>query len=431
MKICIIGTGYVGLVTGACFAELGNDVFCVDSDKKKIESLKRSHVTIYEPGLEEITRRNIKEGRLSFSTSIKDGVKRSDVIFICVGTPSRENGEPDLSALEIVSQEIARYIDSYKLIVEKSTVPVETGEWVKRTVDRFRNQKADFDIASNPEFLREGTAIEDFMHPDRIVIGVESEKAEKILSDLYKPLNAPLVVTDIKGAEIIKHASNSFLAMKISFVNALSVICEKAGADIKDVAEGIGLDKRIGKSFLNAGAGFGGSCFPKDLTAFIHIANRLGYRFDLLREVKRINEGQKDIIVNKISRLIWNVSGKTIGVWGLSFKPDTDDIRNSPSIDVISRLITQGAMVKVYDPKAMENTKRILKKGVIYCRNAYEAAKGSDCLVIMTEWNEFKKVDFKKLKALLKQPVVVDGRNIYDPQEMKRLGFVYTGVGRS
>lgn len=330
MNICIIGTGYVGLVTGACFADIGNRVFCVDRDQKKIESLKKGLLTIYEPGLEEIVKRNIKKENLSFSSSIKDSVKKCEVIFICVGTPPRENGEADLSALENVSQEIAKSLDSYKLIVEKSTVPVETGEWVKRTVNRFRSQKAKFDIASNPEFLREGSAIQDFMHPDRIVIGVETDTAKKILSDLYKPLKAPIVVTDIKGAEIIKHASNSFLAIKISFINAISVICEKTGADIKGVAEGIGLDKRIGKGFLSAGAGFGGSCFPKDLSAFIHITEKLGYKFDLLREVERINEAQKDFIIHKISKSIWNITGKTIAVWGLSFKPNTDDIRNAP-----------------------------------------------------------------------------------------------------
>lgn len=435
MNITVIGTGYVGLVTGACFADLGNRVYCVDNNRKKIESLKKGKITIYEPGLKEMVRRNIRDGRISFSTSIKTSVKKSEIIFICVGTPSKENGEADLLALENVSREIAKNINSYKLIVEKSTVPVETGEWVKKTIKTFsagggKKRKIRFDIASNPEFLREGSAIEDFMHPDRIVIGVESRKAKKILSNLYKPLNAPIVVTDIKSAEIIKHASNSFLATKISFINAISSICEKAGADIKEVAKGIGLDKRIGKGFLNAGAGFGGSCFPKDLSAFIHIAEKLGYKFDFLEEVKRINEEQKDVIIDKILKLIWNIPGKTIGILGLSFKPNTDDIRNAPSIDIINRLITQGARIKAYDPKAMEKSRGVLQKGITYCKDAYDVARGSDCLVILTGWNEFKELDFRRLKKLLKQPTIVDGRNIYDPKMMKKMGFVYTGVGR-
>jgi len=440
MEIAVIGTGYVGLVTGACFADLGNRVCCVDNNKKKIESLKKGHVTIYETGLEEMVRRNIKKERLSFSTDIRASVKKSQVIFICVGTPPKENGEPDLLALENVCHEIAKSMNSYKLIIEKSTVPVETGEWVKRTLRAFKKRKAEFDVASNPEFLREGTAIKDFMRPDRIVIGVESVKAKKILTGLYKPLNVHIVVTDIKSAEIIKHASNSFLALKISFINALSIICEKVGADIEEVAKGIGLDRRINTSFLKAGAGFGGSCFPKDLAAFIHIAEKLGYKFNLLREVERINQGQRDLIVEKISKLVWNIPGKTIGILGLSFKPDTDDVRNAPSIAVIRNLIARGAKIKAYDPQAMgkckdafraknnSNTKE--KNSILYCRDVYDAAKGSDCLVVMTEWNEFKELDFKRIKKLLKRPAIVDGRNIYDPSRMKELGFTYTGMGR-
>ena len=430
MKIVIVGTGYVGLVTGACFADLGNEVCCVDNNKKKIESLKKGHITIYEPGLEEMVKRNVKEGRLSFTSSIKTSMKKAEVIFICVGTPSKGNGEPDLIALEKVAHEIAKSMDSYKLIVEKSTVPVETGEWVKRTINTFKKKGVKFDVASNPEFLREGTAIEDFMNPDRVVIGVESARAKKILYDIYEPLNTNIVTTDIKSAEIIKHASNSFLATKISFINAISVICEKAGADIEEVAKGIGLDKRIGRGFLNAGIGFGGSCFPKDLSAFIHIAEKLGYRFDLLWEVKKINEEQKNIVIEKIRKAIWNIPGKTIGILGLSFKPNTDDIRCAPAIDIINRLIIQGAKIKVYDPKAMEKSKEVLKKRVTYCKDMYHVAKGSDCVVVLTDWNEFKEMDFKKLKKLLKQPVVIDGRNIYNPSEMKKMGFTYTAVGR-
>ena len=436
MNITIIGTGYVGLVTGACFADLGNRVYCVDNDPKKVSSLKKGKVTIYEPGLATMVKRNIKEGRISFSTNIKTSIEKSEIIFICVGTPPRENGEPDLRDLESVCQEIAKNLDSYKLIVEKSTVPVETGEWVKKTVNAFKKPKVKFDVASNPEFLREGTAIEDFMHPDRIVIGVESAKAKKILSSLYKPLNAPIVATDIKSAEIIKHASNSFLAAKISFINAISVICEKSGADIVEVAKGIGMDKRINQRFLNAGAGFGGSCFPKDLSAFIHIAEKLGYSFNLLREVEKINEAQRDLIIDKITKSIWNIHGKTIGILGLSFKPDTDDIRSAPAIDIINRLVIQGAKIRAYDPEAMAKSKEALsadpacRKSVTYCKDAYDAARGCNALVIMTEWNEFKALDFKRLKKLLKQPVIIDGRNIYDPGKMKKLGFVYTGIGR-
>lgn len=431
MKITIIGTGYVGLVTGACFADLGNHVCCVDNDREKVESLKEGRVTIYEPGLEEMVKRNMKENRISFLTSISQGVLKSDIVFICVGTPSRKNGEADLLALEQVCKEIAKCIKSYKIVVEKSTVPVETGEWVKKTINAFKSPKAKFDVASNPEFLREGSAIEDFMKPDRVVIGVESEKAKRALLELYKPLGAPVVVTDIKSAELIKHASNSFLATKISFINAISRICEKAGADVDEVAKGIGLDRRIGPGFLKAGAGFGGSCFPKDLSAFINIAEKLGYNFSLLREVQKINEEQKSAVLDKISKSIWNISGKTISVLGLSFKPDTDDIRNAPAIGIIRSLITQGAKIRVFDPEAMANAKKALgNKGITYCKDAYDAAKESDCLVVMTEWNQFKELNFKRLKKLLKTPAIIDGRNIYDPEMLKKMGFSYTGMGR-
>lgn len=435
MKITIIGTGYVGLVTGACLADLGNTVYCIDRDKKKINSLKNGKITIYEPGLEEMVKKNTKERRMFFSTSINSAIKKSDLIFICVGTPPKENGEADLTDIENVARTIAKSMNSYKLIVEKSTVPVETGEWVKHTINASKKRGIKFDVASNPEFLREGTAIEDFMYPDRIVIGVESAKAKSILSELYRPLGAEIVATDIKSAEIIKHASNSFLATKISFINAISVICERAGADIEQVARGMGLDKRIGCNFLNAGVGFGGSCFPKDLSAFIHIAEKLGYKFDILREVKKINEEQKSIMIKKISKLVWNIQGKTIAILGISFKPNTDDIRSAPSIDVIKRLIAQGAKINAYDPEAMEGAKQEFsskteKKSITYCKNAYDAAKGSDCLVILTDWNEFKELDFKKIKGLLKHPFIVDGRNIYDPKKMKMMGFIYEAMGR-
>ncbi|MFC1480166.1 UDP-glucose dehydrogenase family protein [Candidatus Omnitrophota bacterium] len=430
MKLAIIGTGYVGLVTGTCFADLGIDVVCADNDKKKIELLNKGTIPIYEPGLEELVKKNCQNGRLSFTADVEAAVKDSSIIFICVGTPSRDDGSADLTSIEKVSRDIAEHIDSYKLIVEKSTVPVETGEWVKNTIETFKKTGCEFDIASNPEFLREGSAIEDFMNPDRIVIGVESKKAEEMLRELYKPLNAKVIVTNIKGAEIIKHAANSFLATKISFINAMSNICEKTGADINAVAEGIGLDSRINEHFLKAGVGFGGSCFPKDLKAFIHISEQLGYPFGLLKEVERINEMQKDLVIRKLSEMLWNLPGKTVAVWGLAFKPDTDDIRSAPSIGIIERLIAGGAKVKAFDPAAMENTKTELGEKIVYCRDAYETVKDADCVMLMTEWNEFKEVDWQRVKPLMKQPVVMDGRNIYDPDKLKKMGFRYTGIGR-
>ncbi|MDP2912839.1 MAG: UDP-glucose/GDP-mannose dehydrogenase family protein [Candidatus Omnitrophota bacterium] len=431
MNICIIGTGYVGLVSGACFADLGHNVICIDNDKKKIKKLKKGIMPIYEPGLEELVRRNLKNGRLKLGSNIKEGVKASEIIFIAVGTPSKENGEADLTFVENVSREIARSMTSYRLIVEKSTVPVNTGEWVEHIIRVFKRNKAvPFDVASNPEFLREGSGIEDFMHPDRIVIGVKSKKARAILVELYKGLNAPIVVTDIKSAEIIKHASNSFLATKISFINAVSNICDKAGADIVEVARGVGLDRRIGKEFLRAGIGFGGSCFPKDLAAFMRISDNLGYEFGLLEEAQRINYNQKRLVVKKITDHLWNIPAKTITILGLSFKPDTDDMREAPSIDIISMLRKEGARIKVYDPEAMQKAKALFKRDVEFCADPYRAAKNSDCLVVVTEWNEFKDLDFKKIKKLMRQPIIIDGRNIYDPGRMRKLGFTYVGIGR-
>ncbi|MFA6321555.1 MAG: UDP-glucose/GDP-mannose dehydrogenase family protein [Candidatus Omnitrophota bacterium] len=430
MKICIIGAGYVGLVSGACFADLGNNVVCVDNNAEKINRLKAGAIPIYEPGLEELVKRNRKEGRLSFSTSVKEGVKTCEVIFIAVGTPSRDGGDADLTFVEHVSREIAQAMPSYRLIVEKSTVPVNTGEWVEHTIKVFNKRGIKFDVASNPEFLREGSAIKDFMNPDRIVIGVKSKKAKDILTELYKPLKAPIVVTDIKSAEIIKHASNSFLATKISFINAISDICDKVGADIVEVARGIGLDRRIGKEFLNAGIGFGGSCFPKDLSAFIRIADKIGYDFGMLKEVQKVNDYQKALLIKKIEALVWNLPKKTIGVLGLSFKPDTDDIRQSPALDIITMLQKEGAKIKVYDPQAMGRAKLELSKNTEFCKDAYAVAKNSDCLLLATEWNEFKELDFKKIKKIMRQPILIDGRNIYDPEEMKKLGFTYIGIGR-
>lgn len=435
MNISIIGSGYVGLVTGSCLAELGNKVTCADSNNKKIAGLKKGIIPIYEPGLEELVANNVKRKRLSFTSSIKEAVRGTEVIFIAVGTPPLDNGEADLTGIENVARNIAvnlpagrQGMTGYRLIVEKSTVPVETGEWVKRTISTYIKRKVKFDVASNQEFLREGSAINDFMHPDRIVIGVESKKARDILVNLYKPLNAPLVVTNIKSAELIKHASNAFLATKISFINAISRICDRVGADVEEVAKGMGLDKRIGRYFLNAGLGYGGSCFPKDLDAFITICEKLGYNFELLKSVKEINEGQKSFILKKLKDSLWIIKDKTISVLGLSFKPDTDDIRNAPSLDIIKALQEEGARVKVYDPQAMKKAKEVLEK-VKFCKDPYEACKGSDCLLIVTEWNEFKELDFVKAKRLLKRPLIIDGRNIYEPGSLEKLGFTYIGVG--
>jgi len=429
MEISVIGTGYVGLVTGVCFAELGNRVTCIDNDEKKIKDLKKKILPIYEPGLKELVENNVKKKRLNFVNNIKEGIKNSKVIFIAVGTPSRANGEADLTYVENVAKEIARHLDGYKLIVEKSTVPVETGKWIEHTIRVNNKKKAQFDVASNPEFLREGSAISDFMHPDRIVIGVESKKAQEILAELYRPLKAPIVVTDINSAELIKHASNSFLATKISFINAVSQICERLGADVSKVAEGMGLDKRIGRQFLDAGIGYGGSCFPKDVDAFIHLSEKSGYNFALLKEVRRINEEQKEFFVKLIEKKLWILKGKTIGVLGLAFKPGTDDMRNAASIDIIMRLQQEGAKVKAFDPQAMEKAKEILRE-VKFCKDAYEAAKGSDCLLIISEWDEFKELDFKRIKKLISQPIIFDGRNIYNRQSMEKLGFQYFSIGR-
>ena len=428
-RIAVIGAGHVGLVTSACFAELGNKVICIDNNKEKIKALLNGKIPIYEPGLSKLVKKNVKRKKLFFSTSIKDGVRFARIIFIAVGTPSKKKGAADLSAVESVSAEVARHMKSYKLIVEKSTVPVETGRWVEYTLNGFKEQRIKFDIASNPEFLKEGSAIESFMHPDRIVIGVQTKKAEKILRQLYKPLKAPILVTDIKSAEIIKHASNSFLSMKISFINTISRICDLCGADIKKVAEGMGLDKRIGKEFLNAGVGYGGFCFPKDLAAFIHIAENLGYNPEILKAIAKVNQQQKIAFVDKIKSALWNLNNKTIGILGIAFKPNTDDIRLAPSLGIIKMLQKEGSRIKAYDPKAMEKAKDALK-GIEFCKDPYSVAKGSDCLVIITEWDEFKDLNLKRIRDLLNQPIVIDGRNMFEPDDMRKLGFRYICMGR-
>ena len=429
MNIAIVGAGYVGLVTGACFAELGNNVICVDNDAAKIKQLNKLKIPIYEPGLDELIKKNYRHKRICFSTNIAQAVRKSSIIFIAVGTPPRENGEADLTGIENVARSIAKSMTSYCLIVEKSTVPVETGNWVRHTIEINKKKGVSFDVASNPEFLREGQAINDFMQPDRIVLGVESKKAEKILRELYSGIKAPLLVTNIKSAELIKHASNSFLALKISFVNAVSRVCELSGADIECVAQGLGMDKRIGRAFLDAGIGFGGFCLPKDLDAFITISKKLGYDFNLLKEVKRINDFQKESFIKKIEGSLWNIKDKTIAVLGLAFKPDTDDMRFAPSVDIINTLAAHGAHIRAYDPQAMGKARQIFRD-VKFCQDPYEAARSSDCLIIITEWNEFKELDFKKIKKLLKQPLIIDGRNIYDPLMLKRSGFKYISMGR-
>ena len=427
MKITVIGSGYVGLVSGTCFAHLGNSVVMVDSDEKKIRTLKKGGVPIYESGLKELLKKN--RSRMQWTTSIKEGVRHGDIIFIAVPTPPREDGSADLSFVENVASQIAKFMDEYKLVVDKSTVPVETGEWVKTTITRNLSRRIPFDVASNPEFLREGSAVNDFLHPDRVVVGVETKRAEKLLMQLYKPLKAPIVVTDIKSAELIKHASNSFLATKISFINAVACICEKVGADVRLVAKGMGLDKRIGMAFLNAGAGYGGSCFPKDIDAFYWIAKKIGYDFHLLREVKNINEHQKTDIVKKLEDALWILKDKVIGVLGLSFKPNTDDMRLAPSIEIIEALCKKGATIRAYDPQAMQKAKEIMPD-ITYCKDTYDTLKGCDCLLLMTEWDEFRKIDFSRIKKIMKQLIVIDARNMFEPDKLKKSGFIYKGVGR-
>lgn len=433
MNIAIIGAGYVGLVTAVCLSQIGHRVIGVDNDKSKIKALQKLKVPIFEPGLEEWVRINIKKKRLSFTTSIKEATQKSLVIFIAVGTPAKEDGEADLTYVENVSREIARTMDSYRLIVEKSTVPAATGKRIERTVRLNLPKKnhtfIEFDVASNPEFLREGSAISDFMHPDRVVIGVESKRAEEILREIYKPLKTSIVVTDIHSAEMIKHASNSFLATKISFINAIAQICDRVGADVLKVAEGMGYDQRIGRAFLNAGIGYGGSCFPKDVDAFIQLSEKNGYEFALLKEVRSINEFQKQSFVKLIEDKLWILKDKVIGVLGLAFKPETDDLRHAPSIDIIKGIEAQGAKIKAYDPAAMAKAKEIFKR-VQFCQDAYAVARGSDCLLLLTEWEEFKKLNFRRIKNSMKHALIFDGRNMYDKKTMETLGFEYFGVGR-
>ena len=433
MNVTIVGGGYVGLVTGACFAEIGNHVLIIEKIPEKVSVLKQGISPIYEPGLNELLEKNLKNSRLDFSTGIKKGIDFSEVIFICVDTPQSNDGAADLSQIEEVARHIAQYMDSYKLIVEKSTVPVNTHKLIKQTLKRYtKNNTLKFDIASNPEFLREGSAVKDFMEPDRIVIGVESEKAKDILLELYEPFPCPKLVVDPATAEIIKHAANSFLAMKISFINMVADLCEKTGADVKLVAEGMGFDKRIGRSFLNAGIGYGGSCFPKDVKAFMNIGQKYGLDFSLLEEVEKINQKRPYKIIDFLKRALWTLVDKKIAVWGLAFKPNTDDVREAPSLRILPTLIEEGAIVFAYDPKAMENFRRIFPhlENITYVNDLYEAIENAEALVILTEWEEFKNADFKKVKDLLKLPIIIDGRNIYEPKVTEDLGFEYYPIGR-
>ncbi len=430
-KITIIGTGYVGLVTGACFAEIGHKVVCVDRDKEKIKNLKKGIIPIYEPYLKELVSKNIKKKRLNFTSSIKEGIKESKIIFICVGTPTRIDGNSDLSSIEVVIREIAQLSISNKIIVEKSTVPVKTAEYIKKNLDLYKkNKKLKFSVVSNPEFLREGSAIKDFLKPDRIVIGTEDDKAKEIMLEIYSSIKAPKIVTDLKSAELIKYVSNTFLALKISFINFIAQICEKTGADIKEVALGMGLDKRIGKLFLEAGIGYGGSCLPKDIKAFIRIVRDFGIDATLLESIENINKNQREFFLQKIKDSLGNVSGKTVGILGLAFKPNTDDVREAPSVTIINKLLGAGTKIKAYDPVAIDQARKIFGKKIKFAKNLYEVAQNADALVILTEWNEFKNMDLRKIKKLLKLPKIIDGRNVFDPAKMARSGFNYSCIGR-
>jgi len=435
MELCIIGSGYVGLVSGACFAEIGHHVICVDNDQRKIDSLLAGKIPIYEPGLEELVQRNVSAKRLRFTNSIEDGVQHSQIVFIAVPTPPQADGSVDLSYIERVAREIAGVLKpgEYRVIVDKSTVPVKTGEKVGDTIRRY-NKTAEFDVVSNPEFLREGCAVPDLMNPDRVVIGSSSQQATDLMKKVYEPFKAPILVTDVNSAELIKHAANSFLSLKISYINAVSAICEAAGADVELVADGIGMDKRIGRNFLNAGLGYGGSCFPKDVKAFIAISKQLGVPFKLMEEVERINESQLIRFINKVRDVLWVLKDKKIAVWGLTFKPDTDDVRNSVAIELVNKIVAEGAIVTAYDPKGAEKAvewKLIDSSKVTLAASPLEAVKDAEALILATEWKEFANQNFEEVKKLMHTPLIFDGRNLFNPETMRELGFVYHGVGRS
>jgi len=432
MRICMVGTGYVGLVTGTCFAEFGNDVICVDIDAAKIEKLNKGVIPIYEPGLDVMLSNNVKEGRLKFSTNIKTAIEQSLVIFIAVGTPQAGDGSADLRYVESVAKDIALYMNGYKVIVNKSTVPVGAAKWIKKIIQDSQKTKVHFSVASNPEFLREGSALEDFLRPDRVIVGTEDHEAAAIMRDLYAPLyliETPVVMTDLESAELTKYAANAFLATKISFINEIANICERVGADVHDVARGMGLDNRIGRKFLHAGPGYGGSCFPKDTRALIAIAEKHDYEIRIVEAAIRVNETQRQLMLKKIKNAVGDLKGKTIAVLGLSFKPNTDDMREAPSIDIIQGLQKEGARIQAYDPVAMPEARKLMKD-VHYAEETYEALSDADALIFMTEWNQFRSLDLDKVKNLLRSPIIIDLRNIYDPAKMREHGFSYTGVGR-
>ena len=432
MKICCIGCGYVGLVAATCLADMGNDVISVDIDKNKINNLKKGTIPIYEPGLKDMLDRNAREKRIVFSTNIKEGIQKSEVIFIAVGTPPDSNNCADISAITSVAESIGRYINGYKVIVNKSTAPVGTLEKIAKVIESAQNKSIKYDLVSNPEFMREGEAIKDFTNPDRIVIGIQSEKAKHIMASIYSGISRadkPIMFTDIRSAELIKYASNAMLATRISFMNELAHLCEKVGGDIKAIAKGMGFDSRIGPRFLQAGIGYGGSCFPKDVRALAQVMKLNGIEPRILTAVDEVNEQQKSSLIHKINKLLPNLKGKSIAIWGLAFKPKTDDMREAPSITIIRQLQELGAKIKAFDPEAQQNARKIFKN-ITYRNDPYTVLKGCDALVIVTEWNEFRDLELRKVKQLLKHPNIIDGRNIYEPHEMKKLGFNYLCVGR-
>ncbi len=432
MNICMIGTGYVGLVTGACLAEFGMNLVCVDNDLEKVALLQKGEVSIYEPGLDDLVKKNMKEGRLRFSSNLEEGVISSLVIFIAVGTPPKEDGSADLSAVESVARKIAESMDGYKVVVVKSTVPVGTNRWLKQLIQNHQGRLIPFDVVSNPEFLREGSAVQDFMRPDRVAIGAESEQAVAIMKDIYSALylnETPFVITSPETAEMIKYATNAFLATKVTFINEIANLCERVGADVHHVARAMGLDGRIGRKFLHPGPGYGGSCFPKDTRALSRLAQERGYTFKILDSVIEVNEKQKLRMADKIEEKVGGLEGKTIGVLGLSFKPNTNDIRESSSIIIVQALLKKGAKVKAYDPAAMEEARALFPE-IGFGKDAYDVAEGCDALVLATEWNQFRRLDLLRVKALLKTPIFIDLRNVYEPDQMERLGFSYSGVGR-
>jgi UDPglucose 6-dehydrogenase len=440
MKICMIGSGYVGLVTGACLAEMGNEVICVDENPEKISMLKDGKIPIYEPGLKDIVSRNVEEGRIYFTTDIKEGVSKSLLCFICVGTPQDKDGSADLTCVLKVASQLGEILDEYKVIVDKSTVPVGTADRVKDTIRKKLNDRGlnnlEFDVVSNPEFLKEGNAIQDFMRPDRVIVGTDNVRTAEILKELYNPFirttNNPIIVMDIRSAELTKYASNCFLATKVSFINELAILCDKLGANIDLVRDGMGTDERIGPRFLLAGPGFGGSCFPKDVQALISTARSNNQTLEICEAAWRANVRQKQYVANKILDYFNGEDLKkiTVAIWGLTFKPKTDDVRESPAIDIINTLIGHGIKIKAYDPKGIENSREIFKDSIQYVDDAYEALEGSDCLAIITEWNMFKSPDIERIKSLLKRPVIFDSRNILYASELRSAGFTYFSIGR-